>query len=129
MQVDYIAVSGALSLLGRAHDKPYAPANILGDFAGGGATCFAGILLALVQRGKTGRGQIVEANMVDGSAYLTTFPRFCLRTPFWHAERGNNLLDGGAPFYDTYQTKDGGFMAVYSLVFLLVEIKRYLTIY
>ncbi|KAL7274133.1 hypothetical protein RUND412_002987 [Rhizina undulata] len=110
-----ITVSGALSLLGRAHEKPYPPANILGDFAGGGAMCFMGILLALLNRAQTGKGQVVEANMVDGSAYLTSFPRYLLKTSRWGAKRGKNLLDGGAPFYDTYETKDGGFMAVGAL--------------
>ncbi|KAJ6186109.1 hypothetical protein N7519_007410 [Penicillium mononematosum] len=73
--INYLAVSGVLSMLGRAGEKPHAPGNILGDFAGGGAVCFQGILLALISRSHTGRGQVVEANMVDGSAYLATFPR------------------------------------------------------
>lgn len=114
--INYIAVSGALSLLGRRGEKPLAPANILGDFAGGGATLFQGILLALLAREKTGRGQIVEANMVDGSAYLATFPRLLLKTPMWNKPRGENVLDGGCPWYDTYETKnDGEFMAVGAL--------------
>lgn len=105
--INYIAVSGALAMLGRAGDKPYAPGNILGDFAGGGAMCFLGILLALLARERTGKGQVVEANMVDGSAYLTTFPRLAQKIPpLWGQERGTNLLDGGSPFYDTYETKD-----------------------
>ena len=113
--INYIAVSGALSMLGRKGEKPLPPANILGDFAGGGATLFQGILLALIERGKSGRGQVVEANMVDGSAYLVTFPRMLLKTPTWDRPRGENLLDSGSPYYDTYETKDGGFMAVGAL--------------
>ncbi|KAK6527219.1 hypothetical protein TWF281_010408 [Arthrobotrys megalospora] len=113
--INYIAVSGVLSMLGRAGEKPYAPGNILGDFAGGGAVCFMGILLALIERQRTGRGQVVEANMVDGSAYLATFPRLGRKTWSWGGERGMNVLDGGCPYYDTYETKDGGFMAVGSL--------------
>lgn len=110
--INYIAVSGVLSMLGRASDKPYPPANILGDFAGGGATAFIGILLALLQRERTGIGQIVEANMVDGSAYLATMPRLARKTPIWNGPRGSNLLDGGCPYYNTYETKDGKYMAV-----------------
>ncbi|KAJ5689346.1 Isopenicillin N epimerase component 2 [Penicillium macrosclerotiorum] len=106
--INYIAVSGVLSMLGRAGDKPYAPGNILGDFAGGGAICFLGIILALIARTNTGRGQIVEANMVDGSAYLATFPRLATKGPAWDAPRGENLLDSGCPYYDTYETKDTG---------------------
>lgn len=113
--INYIAVSGALSLLGRKGDKPFAPANILGDFAGGGAVLFQGLLLALIERGKTGKGQVVEANMVDGSAYLSTFPRMLQKTPMWDQPRGENTLDGGCPYYDTYETRDGKYMAVGAL--------------
>jgi alpha-methylacyl-CoA racemase len=110
--INYIAVSGVLSMLGRADEKPYAPGNIIGDFAGGGAMCFLGILLALIGREKTGRGQVVEANMVDGSAYLATMPRLSMKRSNWGQSRGTNLLDGGCPFYDTYETEDGKYMAV-----------------
>ena len=106
--INYIAVSGVLSMLGREGDRPYAPGNILGDFAGGGAICFMGILLALMSRSHTGRGQVVEANMVDGSAYLATFPRLNQKQPLWDGPRGTNFLDGGSPYYDTYETKDKG---------------------
>lgn len=113
--INYIAVSGVLSMLGRAGDKPYPPSNIVGDFAGGGAVCFMGILLALLQRQSSGYGQVVEANMVDGSAHLASMPRFGLKTPMWSAPRGTNTLDGGAPYYDTYETKDGKYVAVGAL--------------
>ena len=113
--INYIAVSGALAMLGRKGEKPLPPANILGDFAGGGATLYQGILLALIERGKSGKGQVVEANMVDGSAYLVTFPRMLMKTPMWNRPRGENQLDSGCPFYDTYATKDGKFMAVGAL--------------
>ncbi|KAJ5145904.1 CoA-transferase family III [Penicillium bovifimosum] len=106
--INYIAVSGVLSMLGRAGEKPYAPGNILGDFAGGGAVCFQGILLALISRSHTGVGQVVEANMVDGSAYLATFPRLAQKGPMWSGPRGTNVLDSGCPWYDTYETKDAG---------------------
>lgn len=110
--INYIAVSGILSLLGRRGEKPYPPANIVGDFAGGGLVCFLGIVMALLQRGRTGMGQVVEANMVDGAAYLSTFPRLLLDRPMWGMPRGENVLDGGCPYYDTYETRDGRFMAV-----------------
>ncbi|EEQ28990.1 alpha-methylacyl-CoA racemase [Microsporum canis CBS 113480] len=104
--INYIAVSGVLSLLGREGEKPYPPGNILGDFAGGGAVCFQGILLALLARQATGKGQVVNANMVDGSAYLATFPRLARQSPMWDGPRGSNVLDGGCPYYATYETKD-----------------------
>ncbi|CAO2647071.1 Nn.00g079930.m01.CDS01 [Neocucurbitaria sp. VM-36] len=110
--INYIAVSGVLSLFGRQGEKPYPPGNVVGDFAGGGAMCFLGILLALLARERNGLGQVVEANMVDGSAVLATMPRLGLKTQVWGAERGTNMLDGGAPFYDTYETGDGKYMAV-----------------
>ncbi|KAA8912427.1 CoA-transferase family III domain-containing protein [Sphaerosporella brunnea] len=115
--INYIAVSGVLSLLGRKGEKPYAPGNLIGDFVGGGMVCFVGILLALLQRGVDGKGQVIEANMVDGSAYMAAFPRAALLagTGMFEEERGTGLLDGGAPFYDTYETKDGKYMAVGAL--------------
>lgn len=113
--INYIAVSGALSMLGRQHEKPYAPGNILGDFAGGGALCFLGIVLALLHREKTGYGQIVEANMVDGASFLATMPRLATKLPVWSGPRGTNQLDGGCPYYNTYETKDGKYMAVGAL--------------
>lgn len=106
--INYLAVSGVLSMLGPSNTPPCAPANLLGDFAGGGAMCFLGILLALISRSRTGKGQIVEANMVDGSAYLATMPRLSRDVPLWNRPRGENLLDGGSPFYATYETKDKG---------------------
>ena len=110
--INYIGLAGALAMLGRQGEKPYAPGNILADFAGGGLMCFAGILLALYQRTQSGRGQVVEVNMVDGVAHLATFPRFAMNSMFWSSPRGQNVLDGGCPWYDTYETKDGLFVAV-----------------
>ena len=113
--INYIAVSGVLSMLGRQHDKPYPPGNLMGDFAGGGLTCFLGITLSILHRERTGYGQVVEANMVDGSAYLATMPRLATKGPAWSGPRGTNMLDGGCPFYTTYETKDGQYMAVGAL--------------
>ncbi|KAG0641642.1 CoA-transferase family III domain-containing protein [Tuber brumale] len=113
--INFLAVSGALSLFGRKGEAPAVPGNVLGDFAGGGLVCFCGILLALLD----GKGRrVVEANMVDGTAGLTSFARFEMAKGArgaWGNERGGNLLDGGAPFYDTFGTKDGKYMAVGAL--------------
>lgn len=111
--INYLAVSGVLSLLGwGAGARPAPPTNILADFAGGGAALFQGVLMALVRRVATGEGQVVEANMVDGAGYLATFPRLAGRAA---GPRGTNLLDGGCPYYDTYETRDGGYVAVGAL--------------
>jgi alpha-methylacyl-CoA racemase len=110
--INYIAISGALSLLGRKGEKPLPPVNLLGDFAGGGMLCALGVCLALLERGHSGRGQVVDAAMVDGAAYLSTFVYKFRNSGMWRDERGTNMLDTGAPFYDTYRTKDGQFMSV-----------------
>ncbi|EXJ73085.1 uncharacterized protein A1O5_04234 [Cladophialophora psammophila CBS 110553] len=110
--INYLAVAGILSLLGRKDENPAPPANILGDFAGGGLVCVTGILMALLHRQASGRGQIVTANMVDGSAYLATFMRQQQGHQNNDRPRGENLLDGAAPFYEVYRTKDDRFVAV-----------------
>jgi len=113
--INYLAVSGILSQLGRANEAPYAPGNIVADFAGGGLMCVLGILMALTSRAQTGKGQVLEANMVDGGAYLGSFMRYARKTPLWDQPRGENLLDGGSPWYDVYRCKDGGYMAMGAL--------------
>ncbi|KAI2633839.1 alpha-methylacyl-CoA racemase [Xylaria nigripes] len=113
--INYLAVSGVLSMLGRAGAKPHAPINILGDFAGGGAVLFQGIILALLARARSGVGQVVEANMVDGANYIASFPRLARKTSSGDGPRGENLLDGGCPFYDTYETRDGRYVSVGAL--------------
>ena len=113
--INYLAVSGILSQLGPRGCPPNPPANVLADFAGGGLICAFGILAALLSRAQTGRGQVVNANMVDGSAYLGTFMRYATKTPFWDQSRGENLLDGGCPWYQVYQCEDGGYVAVGAL--------------
>jgi alpha-methylacyl-CoA racemase len=110
--INYIAISGALSLIGRRHERPLAPVNLLGDFAGGGMLCALGIAIALVARAQSGKGQVVDAAMVDGAAYLASFVYNFRRAGLWSDDRGTNLLDGGAPFYDTYETKDGKHVSV-----------------
>jgi len=113
--IDYIAVSGALSMIGRAGQPPVPPVNLLGDFGGGGMLLALGVLAALLERERSGRGQVVDAAMVDGSALLTAFVYGLRAAGAWQDERGVNLLDTGAPFYDTYRTADGGYVAVGAL--------------
>ncbi|KIW16026.1 hypothetical protein PV08_06077 [Exophiala spinifera] len=110
--LNYLAVSGILNIVGRKGEKPSPPSNVLGDFAGGGLVCVAGILFALLHRHSTGRGQVVTANMVDGTSYLATFPRQQHGHQNMDRPRGENLLDGAAPFYEVYETKDARFVAV-----------------
>ncbi|MFF1816413.1 CaiB/BaiF CoA transferase family protein [Kribbella sp. NPDC058245] len=110
--IDYLALSGALHLIGRAGGPPQVPANILGDFAGGSLYLVVGVLAALHNARRTGQGQVVDAAIVDGSAHLTTMLLGALAGGAWKQERGTNLLDTGAPFYDVYETADGLHMAV-----------------
>lgn len=110
--IDYLALSGALHLIGRAGGPPQVPANLLGDFAGGSLYLVVGILAALVEARGSGRGQVVDAAIVDGAAHLTTIVHGALAAGNWKLQRGTNLLDTGAPFYDVYETSDGEFMAV-----------------
>ncbi len=109
--IDYIALAGALEPLGRAGDKPTPPINVLGDFAGGGMLLAFGIACALLDRGRTGAGQVIDAAMVDGAALMLT-PFYGARASGFWGERGTNHLDTGAPFYEVYETADGKFVAV-----------------
>eukprot|EP00128_Syssomonas_multiformis_P001157 Colp12_sorted_trinity150504_noHs@7812 len=109
--INYLAVSGTLSMLGRKGEPPYAPGNLLGDFAGGGMLCALGICMGLLERTKSGKGQVIDAAMVDGAAYLSAFV-YKNRETIWNAERGANALDGGAPFYETYECADGKHVTV-----------------
>ncbi|TNM92313.1 alpha-methylacyl-CoA racemase isoform X1 [Takifugu flavidus] len=110
--INYLAISGLLSRLGRSEEKPYAPLNLVADFAGGGLTCALGIVLALLERTKSGKGQVIDASMVEGAAYVGSFVWKSRSIGMWDRPRGQNMLDSGAPFYDTYQTSDGKHMAV-----------------
>ncbi|MGC4896258.1 CaiB/BaiF CoA transferase family protein [Micromonospora sp. DT31] len=113
--IDYIAVAGALHPIGRAGGPPQIPLNLVGDFGGGALYLVVGALAALHLARATGRGQVVDAAVVDGTAHLTTMFAGLLAGGAWQPERGRNLLDGGAPFYDVYATADGGHMAVGAL--------------
>ena len=110
--IDYIAISGALHAFGRAGDKPTAPINMVGDFGGGGMMLAFGMLAALLHAQRSGEGQVVDAAMTDGSALLMSMIWGFRGMGRWSDTRGTNLLDGGAPFYDTYETQDGNWIAV-----------------
>ena len=110
--INYVAVAGALEPIGRAGERPVPPLNLVGDFGGGGMLLTVGVLSALVERAVSGRGQVVDAAMVDGVALLTTVLHELRRLGVWSDERESNLVDGGAPFYDTYETADGRYVAI-----------------
>jgi alpha-methylacyl-CoA racemase len=110
--VNYIALSGALHGIGPADGPPQIPLNLLGDFGGGSLYLAAGILAALWESRFSGRGQVVDAAIVDGSAHLLTLQWSMLGGGTWRDERGANLLDGAAPFYSVYETADGRHLAV-----------------
>jgi alpha-methylacyl-CoA racemase len=113
--IGYIARTGALHALGRAGGPPQFPANLLGDFGGGGMVMAYGICAALVERATSGRGQVVDTAIVDGVASLLAMPLMMMAQGRWRDERGVNLLDGGVPWYDVYETADGQWMAVGAL--------------
>ncbi len=110
--VGYIAVTGALHAIGRAGGPPQVPMNLLGDFAGGSMYLVVGVLSALLEARTSGRGQVVDAAIVDGTAHLSTFIHAFLAGGLWEDRRGVNMLDTGAPWYDVYETSDGKHMAV-----------------
>ncbi|WP_141584197.1 CaiB/BaiF CoA-transferase family protein [Actinomadura sp. WMMA1423] len=110
--VGYIAITGALHAIGRAGGPPQVPMNLLGDFAGGSMYLVTGVLAALLETRANGRGQVVDAAIVDGTAHLSTFIHGFLAGGIWEDRRGVNLLDTGAPWYDVYETSDGRHMAV-----------------
>ncbi len=111
--LNYIAMSGVLSMIGRRDDKPTPPLNLVGDYGGGSMVLIMGILAALFARQQTGKGQVVDTAMVEGSAMLATPIFSFMASGMWRGgERGSNLLDTGCPFYDTYETADGRYVAV-----------------
>lgn len=111
--IAYLALTGTLSMIGRADEPPVVPANLVGDYAGGSLYLVVGVLAAL-QHARTpgGSGQVVDAAIVDGAAHLASMIHGMLAAGSWQDRRGANLLDGGCPFYGTYATSDGGHMAV-----------------
>jgi alpha-methylacyl-CoA racemase len=113
--INYAGLTGALAAVGEPGRKPVPPLNLVADFGGGSMFCVMGILAALVERGVSGHGQVVDAAMVDGVTSLMTMFYAMRAGGGWTDKRGSNLLDGGAPFYDTYECADGEYVAVGAL--------------
>ncbi len=110
--INYIAISGALHAIGRSGESPVPPLNYVGDFGGGAMLLAVGLLSALFEAGRSGRGQVVDAAMTDGAALMSAMMYGMKAAGQWSNQRGENLLDGGAYFYDTYACADGRFVAV-----------------
>ena len=113
--INYISISGALHPIGTAGGKPVPPLNLVADLGGGGMMLAYGIMCAIFECHKSGKGQVVDAAMVDGSAALMGFFYGLYGTGLWADRRGANLLDGGAHFYDTYETSDGKYISIGSI--------------
>jgi alpha-methylacyl-CoA racemase len=110
--INYIAVSGALWPVGRAGERPVPPLNLVGDFGGGAMFLVFGVLAAVLSARRTGEGQVVDAAMVDGSASMMAMTHSLLNAGLWLEQRGSNVLDSGAHFYEVYETRDGRYIAV-----------------
>ena len=113
--INYISLTGVLHAIGREGERPVPPLNMVGDFGGGSMFLLFGILSALVERGVSGKGQVVDAAMVDGALALSHMMWAFRGRGAWSDERGVNMLDTGAPYYEVYETKDGRYMAVGSI--------------
>ena len=113
--INYIALAGALAHIGRAGEAPTPPLNLVGDFGGGGMLLALGVCAALVERGRSGQGQVVDAAMVDGAALLMTMMHSMQAMGIWSEERGVNMLDTGAHFYDTFECADGRYVSIGSI--------------
>ena len=113
--INYAGLAGALAAVGEPGRKPVPPLNLVADFGGGSLYCVVGILAALVERSTSGHGQVVDAAMVDGVSSLLAMFYALKAGGGWSEQRGTNMLDGGAPFYDTYECADGEYVAVGAL--------------
>jgi alpha-methylacyl-CoA racemase len=113
--INYIAIAGALWCIGRSGDGPVPPLNLVGDFGGGALYMAFGIVSAILSAQRSGEGQVVDVAMVDGAASMMAMTHSLANAGEWIEERGANLLDSGAPFYDVYETHDGQYMAVGAL--------------
>ena len=113
--INYVALSGALHAMGRAGEKPAIPLNLVGDFGGGGLLLAFGMVCALLESKMSGQGQVVDAAMIDGAANLMTSAFAANQVGFWNDERGTNLLDSGAHFYEVYETADGKYISLGSI--------------
>ena len=112
--INYIALSGVLGMIGRKDEKPVPPVNLIGDFGGGGMILALGVCAALVEVASSGKGQVIDAAMTDGSALLATMVHSFKAMGIW-GDRGTNLLDTGAPFYDVFECSDGKFISIGSI--------------
>ena len=113
--INYIALAGVLAHLGRDGEKPTPPINLVGDFGGGAMFLAFGVVCALLEAQRSGQGQVVDTAMVDGAAYLMMMMWAFSAMGIWSEERGTNMLDTGAHYYDTYECKDGGFVSIGSI--------------
>ncbi|HAJ45083.1 MAG TPA: carnitine dehydratase [Alphaproteobacteria bacterium] len=113
--INYIALTGALHAIGRAEDKPVPPLNLVGDFGGGAMYLAFGMVCALFEAQRSGKGQVVDAAMTDGAAHLMAMFYGMKAASIWTDRKGENLLDGAAHFYDTYETADGKWVAIGSI--------------
>ena len=110
--INYISLNGILHSIGRVNERPVPPLNLVGDFGGGSMFLLLGILAALWERQSSGKGQVIDAAMVDGSSVLIQMMWSMRGLGIWSDARGTNMLDGGAPYYDTYECADGRYLAV-----------------
>src|SRR5580692_6532793 len=110
--INYVALAGVLWSIGRAGDRPVPPLNLVGDFGGGGMMLAFGVVAAILEARRSGQGQVVDAAMVDGAASLMTMTYAFHTGGLWSDDRGVNMLDTGAPFYEVYETSDGNWFAI-----------------
>ncbi|MDW3647752.1 MAG: CaiB/BaiF CoA-transferase family protein [Bacteroidia bacterium] len=113
--INYISLTGALGAIGNAGSKPVPPLNLVGDYGGGAMFLVCGMLAALLESQKSGKGQVIDVAMTDGSAVLMSIFNSLHKMGLWKAERGINMLDSGAHYYDTYECKDGKFVSIGSI--------------
>jgi alpha-methylacyl-CoA racemase len=113
--INYIALAGALEPIGRAGEPPLPPLNLVGDFGGGGMLLAFGVLAGVYEAQRSGQGQVIDAAMVDGAAALMTMTHSFRAMGMWTDERGTNMLDTGAHYYEVYETSDGKYMSVGSI--------------
>ena len=113
--INYISLAGALDPIGRRGEAPVPPLNLVGDFGGGGLLLAFGIVAGLLEARASGQGQVIDAAMVDGAAALMTMTHSMRAMGIWNDERGTNMLDTGAHFYDVYETADGGYVSIGSI--------------
>jgi alpha-methylacyl-CoA racemase len=113
--INYIGLAGALHPIGRRGERPVPPLNLVGDFGGGGMLLAFGVVCGIVEASRSGHGQVIDAAMIDGAALLTTVVHGMIAKGSWRPERGTNIVDSGAPFYEVYECADGGHVCVGAL--------------